>query len=162
MIGFFRKEQQQKTLEIIEDDQFKMALKTSMSQKQLVLIFVNNAKDDAITNLHMIKQYYPEAKLLYQNIGIVGDATKYNNYNDNIPLTLINPQLSIWEGTVKLNEGSVKFRDGNSWSANWGGVDFPSGKADYYSEDITVKAGYYHLTINLTEKTYKFELINKD
>ena len=109
----------------------------------------------------MIKNFYPNVKLLYQNLGIVGNATKFKNYQDNIPLNLINPELSIWEGTVKLNEGSVKFREGNSWLANWGGDFFPNGKAKWFGENITVKSGYYHITVNLTEKSYHFELLNQ-
>lgn len=156
---FFTQEQQELALKLIDNIQIVNALKSAMSQNQLSIIMVQNKKNDALTILKLIKKFYPNVKLLYQNIGIVGDATKFKNYNDNIPLKLTNPQLSIWEGTVKLNEGSIKFRDGNSWLANWGGDSFPSGNVKWFGENITVKAGFYHLTINLTEKSYHFELI---
>ena len=122
---------------------------------------VQNEKSSALTCLDMIKQYYPAARLLYQNIGIVGDATENKNYIENVPMTLINETQSIWEATVKLGEGSVKFRDGNSWLANWGGEKFPSGEAKWFGQNISVKPGYYRVTINLTDKTYKFELIKE-
>lgn len=126
---FFTQEQREKAFKLIDDIQVVNGLKSALSQNGLSIIMVQNKKYDALTNLYLIKKFFPNVKLLYQNIGVVGVATKFNNYNDNIPLNLINPELSIWEGTVKLNEGSVKFRDGNSWLANWGGDSFPDGNA---------------------------------
>ena len=157
----FSKEQQKKVLEIINSNSFKVALKSAKSQNDLAVIMVQNEKSSALTCLDMIKQYYPAARLLYQNIGIVGDATENKNYIENVPMTLINETQSIWEATVKLGEGSVKFRDGNSWLANWGGEKFPSGEAKWFGQNISVKPGYYRVTINLTDKTYKFELIKE-
>ena len=159
--GFFTQEQQEIALKVIDDIQVINALKSAKSQNELSIIMVQNKKNDALSNLNLIKNFYPNVKLLYQNLGIVGNATKFKNYQDNVPLNLINPELSIWEGTVKLNEGSVKFREGNSWLANWGGDSFPNGNAKWFGENITVKSGYYHITINLTEKSYHFELIHQ-
>lgn len=159
--NFFTQEHRETAFKLIDDIQVVNALKSALSQNGLSIIMVQNKKYDALTNLYLIKKFYPDVKLLYQNIGVVGVATKFNNYNDNIPLNLINPELSIWEGTVKLNEGSVKFRDGNSWLANWGGDSFPDGSAKWFGENIRVKPGYYHITINLTEKSYHFELLQQ-
>lgn len=159
--NFFTQEQQERTLKLINDIDFINALKSAKSQNELSIIMVQNQKDDAIANLNLIKNFYPKVKLLYQNLGIVGDATKFKNYSENIPLKLINPELSIWEGTIKLDDGSIKFRDGNSWLANWGGNSFPTGNTKWFGENITVKSGYYHVTINLTEKSYHFELLHQ-
>jgi hypothetical protein len=99
--------------------------------------------------------------LLYQNIGIVGDATPNKNWSENVPMTLLNEQQSIWEIKIGLSNGTLKFRDGNSWISNWGGETFPSGTTERFGSNIFVKKGYYKVTLNLTEKTYKFELIKE-
>lgn len=159
--NFFTQAQQEIALKLIDDIQIISALKSAMSQNKLSVILVQNKKNDAISNSNLIKNFYPTVKLLYQNLGIVGDATKFKSYNDNVPLKLINPELSIWEGSAHLTDGSVKFRDGNSWLANWGGDSFPDGKTKWFGENIIVKSGYYHITINLTEKSYHFELLHQ-
>jgi hypothetical protein len=125
----------------------------------VVQVLVQNKKADALSILGLIKQYYTKARLLYQNIGIVGDATPNKNWTENIPMTLIDEQQSIWETTISLSDGAVKFRDGNSWLSNWGGESFPDGNALWFGFNIPVKRGYYKITLNLTEKTYQFELI---
>jgi len=159
--SFFTKEQQEKVSELVKEVSFKSALKSAKSQDQVAIFAVQNKKEAAISVLKMIKQYYPKARLLYQEIGIVGDATPNNNWDDNIPMTLINEQRSIWETKIKLNDGYVKFRDGNNWLANWGGNLFPNGNAISFGSNIPVKKGFYKVTLNLANKTYEFELIKE-
>ena len=159
--GFYTKEQQKKALKIVGEVPFRVALKSAKSQNQLAILTVQNRKGAAISILRMIKKYYPKGRLLYQDIGIVGNATTNKNWTENLPMTLINEQKSIWEANIKLGNGSLKFRDGNSWVANWGGETFPSGNTKWFGSDITVKKGYYKVTLNLTEKTYEFKLIQE-
>ena len=158
-LNFFTKEQQKKVLELIKEVPFKNALQSALSQYSLTNQMISNKEQSALTILDLIKQYYPKARLLYQNIGIVGDAAPNKNWTENVPMTLINEQKSIWEIRIKLGDGSVKFRDGNSWIANWGGETFPSGNTKWNGSNISVKKGYYKVTLYLTKKTYNFELI---
>ena len=159
--GFFSKEQQEKVLKLVQKVSFKDALQSALSQSNLAYSLIQNKRNSALTILNLIKQYYPKARLLYQNIGIVGDATSNKNYDDNIPMTLIDEQKSIWETKIKLSNGSIKFRDGNSWLTNWGGESFPSGNTKWFGSNIPVKKGYYKVTLNLTDKTYEFKLIKE-
>ena len=159
--NFFTKEQQQKAMEIVQQVPFKIALQSAKSKIQLAIVLVQNKKDAAFSILNLIKQYYPKARLLYQNIGIVGDATPNKNWDENVPMTLIDEQKSIWGVKIKLSDGAIKFRDGNSWLANWGGETFPLGDTKWFGSNISVKKGYYKVTLNLTKKTYKFELIQQ-
>ena len=59
-----------------------------------------------------------------------------------------------------LDAGTVKFRNRDSWNQNWGGQEYPMGKALYYGNNIQVKPGLNKVTLNLTENTYLFEIIN--
>ena len=159
--NFFTKEQQQKIMEIVQQVPFKIALQSAKNKIQLAIVLVQNKKNAAFSILNLIKQYYPKARLLYQNIGIVGDATTNKNWTENVPMTLINEQKSIWETKIRLGNGSLKFRDGNSWMANWGGETFPDGNLKWFGSNLSVKKGYYKVTLNLTDKTYEFKLIKE-
>lgn len=159
--SLFTEAQQEKILELINTILFKTALQSAKNQSQLAMVLVQNKKADAFSILGLIKQYYPKARLLYQNIGIVGNATPNKNWTENIPMTLTDEQQSIWETTIMLGDGEIKFRDGNSWLANWGGETFPNGNSLWFGSNIKVKKGYYKITLNLTEKTYRIELINE-
>ena len=57
-----------------------------------------------------------------QSWGIVGSATP-NGWNGiDIPMTY-NIDLAIWEATVELGNGEIKFRADNNWSGiNYGDV----------------------------------------
>ena len=55
-----------------------------------------------------------------------------------------------------FNEGEVKFRQDNDWSANWGSYAFPSGLAYQDGPNIPVPAGTYNITFNRTTGEYSF------
>jgi hypothetical protein len=155
-LNFFSAEEIKRAKSILADPVIQNALKSARSRKALNSIFIENNISLARTNQDAIKNYYPEVKLLYGNIGLVGDATENNNWNDNVPLKLTNKSEAIWEADVVLDEGSVKFRNDNNWNFNWGGVHFPEGTSLSYGENIQVQAGKYHVVFNLSEKTYEF------
>ena len=87
---------------------------------------------------------------------MVGDATANNNWDENIPLKLTNNLESTWEADVMLDNGFVKFREGNNWNFSWGGNDFPVGTGLASGPNIPVQAGNYHIIFNLSENTYEF------
>ena len=120
------------------------------------LNFITDAINLANTNKRSIQDYYPNVKLLYSDIGLVGDATPHGDWNKNIPLMLTNELEAIWEGDVFLTEGTVKFREGENWNFNWGGNTFPNGNSFSYGNNIKVKTGNYHIILNLSNKTYQF------
>lgn len=157
----FTEQQQKEALKLVQEQPFKNALKSALSQERLAYQMVYNQREAALELMNVIKQYYPKVKLLYQNIGIIGDASPNQNWTDNEPMTLIDESSSIWELKVRLNDGGLKFRDGNSWVANWGGDTFPDDSAIWFGSNIPVKKGYYKITLNLTEKKYQFELIKE-
>lgn len=153
---FFDVNQKKLMLDLLENSTFKNALKSLRNQKLRSILSVNMANYTALTNMKLIKDYDPEIKLLYQNIGILGDATQNNYIDENIPLKKTNDNLSIWEGDITLNQGTVKFREGNNWTFNWGGDTFPKGTNIFFGNNIVVESGNYHVILNLTENTYEF------
>lgn len=158
--AFFTPGEQSKVRELLQTETFQARLTTLLSQKDAYRSFIVSAMGDARSNLELIRQYHPGARLLYQNIGLVGPATLHQNWETNVALTLTDPTQSVWEGTVTLSDGFVKFRDGSSWLANWGGNSFPAGEALWFSNNIAVRAGTYRVTLNLSDKTYHFEPVN--
>jgi hypothetical protein len=158
---FFDDSDIKRTLKLLESSKFQNALKSSRSIKFTSLIFIDNIINLTNTNKRLIQDYYPKVKLLYSNIGLVGDATQHNNWTKNFPLTLTNESKAIWEGDIILSDGSLKFREGENWNFNWGGDEFPFGNTYFYGDNIKVKSGSYHVILNLSEKTYEFIKLNK-
>jgi len=76
-------------------------------------------------------------------------------------MKLIDARQGLWETTLELKNGTVKFRTRNSWNENWGGNSFPEGKLLFYGENIPVKAGRYRISLNLKDNTYRFDAIQQ-
>lgn len=115
--------------------------------------------------MNNIKNHYPNVRILYQNVGIIG--TSLDGFDDvgahSTPMIETQPEKSIWEATLYLKKGRVKFRCNDSWTQNWGTVfhEIPnvlSSEAVKDGADIPIhEAGTYHITLNLTDFTYSFE-----
>ncbi len=89
-------------------------------------------------------------------MGIIGGAVPTTGFVSSVPMKLIDPKKGIWEIDIELNDGVVKFRNQNSWKQNWGGQVFPNGEAEFDGYDIPVKAGKYHIILNLYDSKYEF------
>jgi len=113
--------------------------------------------------LALIKNYYPQVRILYKDVGIIG--TSINGFDDvgakSTPMIETDFDNSIWELDLYLKKGLVKFRCRDSWTTNWGGDSFPTGTGYQDGPDIEIaEEGNYHVTLNLTNKVYKFEKLN--
>lgn len=154
--AFFNQKDILKSKDLLAQEQLQNALKSKWNLIGSNLMIIANLIDQAKTSKSFIKSYYPEIKLLYNEIGIVGSGTEVSDWNKNIPLAFTNQSRSIWEADIILKEGYVKFREGDNWNFNWGGASFPQGESLSYGDDIKVVPGSYHVVLNLEEKTYKF------
>ena len=159
-INFFSDCEIEHAAKLLEDPIFQNALKSSRSRKAWLSGEIGGLLNFTKQNLTEIKTYYPDVKLLYTNIGLIGDATPNNSWSKNIPLKLTNDLESIWEADVVLKNGYVKFRVGEHWYFSWGGNKFPKGSAQHFGSNIPVIAGKYRVILNLSEKTYQFIEIN--
>lgn len=156
---FFKPEEVDGIRVLLKTEKFNTALRTIKADRlMLAHLDMRNSIDDAKSVQKIIKDYYPEIRLLYSDVGIIGTAINgYDNVGTySTPLTLTDPENSIWETDLYLKDGTVKFRTRDSWNENWGGIAFPKGKAIYFWENIPVTAGNYHIILNLNNKTYEF------
>lgn len=153
---FYSQDELDKVNSLLKTHKLRTLLKSTQAGKQYIRIYASNRYDDAISIMHLIKAYYPEVRLLYQNVGILGSAIEGYIDVKSKPLSLKNFDKNIWEIDIFLNEGTVKFRCRDSWNENWGGESFPKGKAEHDGSNIRVEQGYYHVTLNLSENTYEF------
>ena len=143
---------------LVRTSQFRAVLKTLRKYKLIYFSKAYNFYEDGLSIMKLIKTYYPDVRLLYQDVGIIG--TSIDGYDDvgakSTPLIQTDINNSIWEVDLYLKKGTVKFRCRDSWNQNWGGTSFPKGKAEVDGDNIYVEEGNYHVTLNLSANTYEF------
>ncbi|MDP3313199.1 DUF6090 family protein [Lutibacter sp.] len=144
--------------DLVRSHSFRSVLKTVQTGKSWIRATLYNRANDGRSILQLIKTYYPEVKISYQDVGIIG--TSINGFDDvgahSTPMSRTKYDDNIWEIYLPLKDGLVKFRCRDSWSQNWGGLTFPKGETEYDGSDIPVKAGNYHILLNLNDNTYEF------
>ncbi|NJB71964.1 hypothetical protein GGR42_002426 [Saonia flava] len=144
--------------DLVRTSRFQVILKTLRSYKISYLSTASNYYADGLSIMKLIKTYYPNVKLLYQDVGIIG--TSINGYDDvgakSTPLIQTDIENSIWEVDLYLKKGTVKFRCRDSWNQNWGGTSFPNGTAETDGDNILIEEGNYHIVLNLSENRYEF------
>ena len=146
----------------IKTSKYESLIKTYRSQKIVYKRGAQSKYNDGKSILDLIKTYYPEVRVIYTNVGIIGTALQ--GYDDvggkSTPMQCTDTKNSIWETEIYLKEGTVKFRCNDSWLRNWGGTygeeGFPSGSATPDGDNIAVEAGRYHIILNLRNYTYEF------
>ncbi len=110
--------------------------------------------------IRQIETYHRKVRLIYTDVGIIGSAIDGwdNEGASSRKMTLTDEDSDIWEITLPLKVGEVKFRCRDSWTQSWGGDTFPNGRAyELNSPNITVnRAGTYKIILNLQERTYNF------
>lgn len=156
---YYKQEDIQNAKIIFSSKRFEALLKKRKFQLAIANTDLFNKKVNAQSLLTLIKNYYPEVKLLYQDIGIIGTAI--NGFDDvgakSTPMILTDVENGIWEITLTFKTGAVKFRCRDSWSQNWGGYDFPKGIGIQNGPDISVsEAGNYHIIFKPVTGEYEF------
>ena len=139
--------------------ELRSVLKTYRSDKILQFTAAKNRLYDARSILNLIKNYYPEVQIIYQDVGIIG--TSLQGYDDvgakSTPMVQTDVEENVWEITIFLKEGSVKFRCRDSWTHNWGGGTFPKGQTRMDGPNIPVSQdGRYKVVLDLNNGTYNF------
>jgi len=165
---YYPKEVLNKLQKDIKSNKYQSFIKTYRSQKIVYKRGAQSKYNDGNSILELIKSYYPEVRVIYENVGIIGTAL--DGYDDvggrSTPMEKTDSKNSIWEAELYLKDGTVKFRCNDSWLRNWGGdyneEQFPSGDATPDGDNIPVQAGKYHIKLNLTTYTYEFTKIEND
>ncbi|MEC7813648.1 MAG: hypothetical protein VYE38_02425, partial [Bacteroidota bacterium] len=112
--------------------------------------------DNAKEVLNSLYKFNPKIKLQFEDIQIIGTALE-SNFNEGVAMNNMSNRNSLWKIKLQLENGEIKFRNGNDWSQNWGGDDFPNGKAIWFGNNIYVEKGCHEITLDLLKKSYKFE-----
>ncbi len=153
---FYNEENLSATANLLTTKKIRALLLSLRAEKRFkVEVEYSTFLNDGFSILKLIKDYNPEVRLLYKNVGILGSAFP-TGWDKSVPMILTDAEKQIWEKDVFINDGDIKFRTRDSWLVNWGGKDFPKGKTIYFGNNIQVKKGYYHVKINLLENTYEF------
>jgi hypothetical protein len=159
---YYPKDVLEKLQHDLKTNRYQTNLKTYRSQKILYKRGAQVKYNDGNSILELIKRYYPDVQVIYENVGIIGTALQ--GYDDvggrSTPMRRTDAKKGIWETELYLKKGTVKFRCNDSWLRNWGGnygdEKFPSGKATPDGDNIPVEAGKYHIKLNLSDFTYEF------
>jgi len=152
----------------IKTNKYQSFIKTYRSQKIVYKRGAQSKYNDGKSILDLIKSYYSGVRVIYENVGIIGTAL--DGYDDaggrSTPMRRTDAKNSIWETELFLKEGTIKFRCNDSWLRNWGGSFggniFPSGSATADGNNIPVKAGKYHIKLNLSDYSYEFTKIENE
>ncbi len=158
-ISYYSMDEFNRLKSVFDSHKFKSTIKSLRSTKIMDRVIPKNQLEDANSILQLIKVYYPEVRLVYQYVGIIG--TSIDGFPDvgakSTPLAKNKEDENIWEIEMFLKQGKVKFRCRDSWAQNWGGSSFPTGSAEFDGLDILVdKAGDYLIRLDLGKKTYEF------
>jgi hypothetical protein len=155
--AFYTVPERETVRNLLKDEKIRTALRTLRADRvKITTIHLANMLADAASVQQLISQFNPKVRLLYNEVGIIGTAIAGYEGVSSTPMTLTNAELSLWETDLYLKKGTVKFRTRNNWKQNWGGKSFPRGNAIFYWENIPVEEGYYHIELNLMDKTYSF------
>lgn len=141
-------------------NKYKVKLESLKAKKAINNSIALSRALQATSLIRQIETYHRNVRLIYTDVGIIGSAIDGwdNEGASSRKMTLTDEDSDIWEITLPLKAGEVKFRCRDSWTQSWGGDTFPSGKAyELNSPNIKVnRAGTYRITLNLKESTYHF------
>ena len=90
----------------------------------------------------------------YPKVGILGTALNGFDVDDTNLATTDGFTYTITNLT--MTDGDVKFRKNDSWTINWGSINFPAGTGTQNGIDIPVTAGTYNITFERTSGNYQF------
>ncbi|MFC2148575.1 hypothetical protein ACFLR9_08420 [Bacteroidota bacterium] len=95
----------------------------------------------------------------FYSMEIVGSGTLPGSWDNGIKITPSNKEYSIWQDTVTLKDGAIKFRIDKNWNFNWGIGEMDQDKLIFGGPNIPVKAGTFLVTIDLDENYYELKPI---
>lgn len=160
MTGVFDQVQIRKSVELVQQPEVRTALIKQAVQYGNFSSQTFHVREVAEQLKAQIKKQFPEVRLLYENLGIVGTGTPYKDWGTDVPFQKKSDDPSLWESEIELSGGDIKFRENQTWNRNWGGRTFPKGELYWEGPNIEVPPGKYRVVLNLTDKTYEFIPLN--
>lgn len=93
----------------------------------------------------------------YPSIGIIGTAVSITGYTGDDTNLSTSDGITYTLSNYTFTNGTLKFRQDDAWTTNWGGTNFPNGTGILNSpNNIPVTAGTYDVTFNRSNGTYSF------
>lgn len=154
--AYFKQKEWEKAKSLVQTPEIRSGLVQLAQQKEFLKNQLSQLVELSTNSMAQIQHLYPEVRLLYEKIGIIGEGTSNENWVDDTILTLVDEKKAIWEALVDLKGGGIKIRENKSWNVNWGGASFPKGQLEWFGPNIPTEEGTFRLIINLSEKNYEF------
>ncbi|MBU3681828.1 MAG: T9SS type A sorting domain-containing protein [Flavobacterium sp.] len=96
-----------------------------------------------------------EYNFFFPIVSLTGSAT--GGWGDGFDFNLATTDGVLYSMTnFTLGVGECKFREGNSWTVNWGGADWPAGVATLSGPNIPSVPGTYDIDFNKVTGDYFF------
>ena len=144
---------------ILKSQNFIKLLHNVKFKKHISRTVILNTINSCKSLQKLLLNYNPKIKLLYGEIGIIGDALS-SGFEKSVPMERDNSKIGFWKIKLNLKKGKIKFINRNDWLQNWGGNSFPNGKSMFDGTDILVDEGYYNIILDLENKIYSFEKLD--
>ena len=155
----FSEEDIEKAKKIRKDKSYKIQLQSTINRLNELIVDVNYRLNEAKALLEYFDENKYNLLLNFDNIGIIGSALP-NGWEESVSMELIDKKKSIWKIEIELVPGVIKFRNGNSWNQNWGGIEQLNGAVLFFGKNIPVQKGYHEIKLNIVEKVYSIKKIN--
>ncbi len=152
---YYSEEQLLIASELIHSEDIRNTLKSIKILTLYDLSTINNFEKEARSIMANIEAYYPDVRILFENVGVIG--TSIDGWDVTISTPMKETEFAVFETELFLKEGDVKFRSNDSWIQNWGGDSFPEGEAIHDGNNIHVdQSGKYFIRIDLNSNKYYF------
>lgn len=148
----------QKAIRIRQDPGYKTQLRSTINKLNDLIYLVDYKINESIAVQEYILNQKDPPILNFEHVGIVGTALP-SGWKKSVPMQLIDKEEAIWRLQIELQDGEIKFRNGNNWNQNWGASSAFDGNASFFGRNIPVQHGYYEITLNIKDKKYSIEKI---
>ena len=158
-IDFYDDEDGQRVLELLNDPEMMTTLRMFREQKLSTIAFTSVLKQTLSESFARIQSVSDDLKTQFNSMAVIGTGTGGGWAKDH-EMSRVSEDDSVWEIEMDFVDGLVKFRADGNWTFDWGkGLNNPEDLI-FKGDDIEVKAGRQKLTIDIKNKTYKFEPVN--
>ncbi len=147
-----------KAKEIRKDREYKTQIHSTINKIDELIYRIEYKLNETKALLEYFDKKEHPLKLNFSNVGIIGSALP-DGWERSIPMKLVDKDKAIWKIKIEVEDGEIKFRNGNSWSQNWGGTELFDGNVLFFGTHIPIKKGHYEIELNIVDKKYRITTI---
>jgi hypothetical protein len=151
----------EKAIQIRQDKKYKTQLRSTINKLKDLIYLLDYKVNESKAVQEFIHTQKESLILNFEHIGILGSAL-ITDWEKSVPMELINKDKAIWSIRIKLQNGEIKFRNGNTWNQNWGATRSFDGNAMFFGDNIPVQQGYYEITLHIKDKKYTIQEITEN